>query len=299
MLFSATQTTKVEDLARVSLKRAPLYINVHQGNDAATNEGLEQGYVVVPSESRFLLLFSFLKRNIKKKIIVFFSSCNAVKYHAELFNYIDIPVLDLHGKQKQTKRSTTFFEFINAEKGILLCTDVAARGLDIPAVDWIIQFDPPDDPREYIHRVGRTARAGNQGKALLFLLPSELGFLRYLKAAKVPLNEYSFPGSKIANVQSQLEKLVSKNYYLHKSAKDAYRSYLLAYASHSHKTIFNVTALDLQKVGASFGFTVPPTVQLTIGASCKGDKLIRGKKRAVGKQQHHHQKNKQDRQFDR
>jgi ATP-dependent RNA helicase DDX18/HAS1 len=90
--------------------------------------------------------------------MVFFSSCNSVKYHGELLNYIDIPVMDIHGKQKQQKRTATFFEFCKASTGILLCTDVAARGLDIPQVDWIIQFDPPDDPREYIHRVGRTAR---------------------------------------------------------------------------------------------------------------------------------------------
>ena len=90
----------------------------------------------------------------------------------------------LQGKQKQQKRTNTFFEFCNAESGILLCTDVAARGLDIPRVDWIIQYDPPDDPRDYIHRVGRTARAGKVGKSLMFLLPSELGFLRYAKEAK-------------------------------------------------------------------------------------------------------------------
>lgn len=93
---------------------------------------------------------------------------------------------------------------MNAESGILLCTDVAARGLDIPRVDWIVQFDPPDDPRDYIHRVGRTARAGKVGKSLMFLLPSELGFLRYLKEAKVPLNEFSFPTDRVANVQSQV-----------------------------------------------------------------------------------------------
>lgn len=84
--------------------------------------------------------------------MVFFSSCNSVKFHSELLNYVDIPVKDIHGKQKQQKRTTTFFEFCQAETGILLCTDVAARGLDIPAVDWIIQYDPPDDPKEYIHR---------------------------------------------------------------------------------------------------------------------------------------------------
>ncbi|ORX68235.1 ATP-dependent rna helicase [Linderina pennispora] len=275
MLFSATQTTKVEDLARISLNKRPFYINVDEGKEKATAEGLEQGYVLCESDKRFLLLFTFLKRNLKKKVIVFFSSCNSVKYHAELLNYIDVPVLDLHGKQKQQKRTNTFFEFINADKGILLCTDVAARGLDIPAVDWIIQYDPPDDPRDYIHRVGRTARAGGKGKSLMFLLPSELGFLRYLKQAKVPLNEYQFPPSKIANVQAQLEKLIQKNYYLNKSARDGYRSYLQAYASYQLKNIFNVNELDLPKVGRAFGFTVPPNVNISIGESRKTDKRKR------------------------
>ena len=96
MLFSATQTTKVEDLARVSLKEAPLYINVDEEKLTSTAEGLEQGYVICESDKRFLLLFTFLKKNMKKKVIVFFSSCNSVKYHSDLLNYIDIPVLDLH-----------------------------------------------------------------------------------------------------------------------------------------------------------------------------------------------------------
>lgn len=270
MLFSATQTTKVEDLARASLKRRPVYINVHEEREFSTAEGLEQGYVVCDSDKRFLLLFSFLKRNLKKKkkIIVFFSSCNCVKYYSALLNYIDIPVLDLHGKQKQQKRTSTFFEFCNASQGILLCTDVAARGLDIPEVDWILQFDPPDDPRDYIHRVGRTARGNSgKGKSLMFLLPQELGFLRYLKAAKVPLNEYEFPLDKIANVQSQLEQLLKNNFWLHQAAKDGYRAYLQAYASHHLKTVYKVDKLDLVKVGKSFGFNVPPKVNITIGSS--------------------------------
>lgn len=270
MLFSATQTTKVEDLARISLRKGPLFINVVTENDTSTADGLEQGYVVCESDKRFLLLFSFLKRNQKKKVIVFLSSCNSVKYYAELLNYIDLPVLELHGKQKQQKRTNTFFEFCNAERGILVCTDVAARGLDIPAVDWIVQFDPPDDPRDYIHRVGRTARGTKgKGKSLMFLTPSELGFLRYLKAAKVPLNEYEFPTNKIANVQSQLEKLIKSNYYLHQTAKDGYRAYLQAYASHSLKTVYQIDKLDLTKVAKSYGFPIPPKVNITIGASGK------------------------------
>ncbi|KAK9243564.1 P-loop containing nucleoside triphosphate hydrolase protein [Lipomyces tetrasporus] len=279
MLFSATQTTKVDDLARISLRPGPLYINVDEGRETSTVEGLEQGYVVCDSDKRFLLLFSFLKRNIKKKIIVFLSSCNCVKYFGELLNYIDLPVLDLHGKQKQQKRTNTFFEFCNAKQGILICTDVAARGLDIPAVDWIIQYDPPDDPRDYIHRVGRTARgAQGKGKSLMFLLPSELGFLRYLKAAKVPLNEYEFPTNKIANVQGQLEKLVAGNHWLHESAKDGYRSYVQAYASHHLKPVYQVDKLDLAKVGRAFGFKVPPRVNLLVGAGMKDKEKSEKKK---------------------
>jgi ATP-dependent RNA helicase DDX18/HAS1 len=297
LLFSATQTTKVEDLARCALNQAPLYINVHEHMETATADNLEQGYVVCPAELRFMLLFTFLKRNANKKMIVFFSSCNSVKYHAELLNYIDIPVMDLHGRQKQQKRSNTFIEFKNASKGALLCTDVAARGLDLPAVDWVLQFDPPDDPKEYIHRVGRTARAGGRGSALLFLLPSELGFLRYLKQAKVPLNEYEFPRSKIANVQMELEALIEKNYYLNQSAREGYRSYLQAYASHAHKHIFDVNSLDLQQVAKAFGFRTPPHVNININTSGKdrmnkksrvsnGDRI---KKRELGDKAHYQQ----------
>ncbi|KAM9998429.1 hypothetical protein ACTFIY_008069 [Dictyostelium cf. discoideum] len=100
---------------------------------------------------------------------------------------------------------------------------------------------------EYIHRVGRTARGvGKKGRALLFLLPKELGFLKYLKLTKVPLNEYEFPKSKIANVQGQLEKVVSQNFYLYYSA-------------------------DLQCVAKAFGFLDPPKVNLNVNSSGKAD----------------------------
>ncbi|XP_006895196.1 PREDICTED: ATP-dependent RNA helicase DDX18-like [Elephantulus edwardii] len=268
MLFSATQTRKVEDLARISLKKEPLYVGVDDDKANATVDGLEQGYVVCPSEKRFLLLFTFLKKNRKKKLMVFFSSCMSVKYHYELLNYIDLPVLAIHGRQKQNKRTTTFFQFCNADSGILLCTDVAARGLDIPEVDWIVQYDPPDDPKEYIHRVGRTARGLNgRGHALLILRPEELGFLRYLKQSKVPLSEFEFSWSKISDIQCQLEKLIEKNYFLHKSAQEAYKSYIRAYDSHSLKQIFNVNNLNLPQVALSFGFKVPPFVDLNVNSN--------------------------------
>ncbi|RID80245.1 hypothetical protein BRARA_A02921 [Brassica rapa] len=263
-LFSATQTSKVQDLARVSLT-SPVLVDVDDGRRKVTNEGLEQGYCVVPSEKRLLLLISFLKKNLNKKIMVFFSTCKSVQFHAEIMKLINVDSCDIHGGLDQNRRTKTFFDFMKAEKGILLCTDVAARGLDIPAVDWIIQYDPPDKPTEYIHRVGRTARGeGAKGKALLVLIPEELQFIRYLKAAKVPVKELEFNEKKLLNVRSALEKYVANDYNLNKIAKEAYRAYIAAYNSHSLKDIFNVHRLDLQAVALSFCFSSPPKVHLNI-----------------------------------
>ncbi|KAF3587587.1 hypothetical protein F2Q69_00031190 [Brassica cretica] len=228
-LFSATQTSKVQDLARVSLT-SPVLVDVDDGRRKVTNEGLEQGYCVVPSEKRLFLLISFLKKNLNKKIMVFFSTCKSVQFHAEIMKLINVDSCDIHGGLDQNRRTKTFFDFMKAEKGILLCTDVAARGLDIPAVDWIIQYDPPDKPT----------------------------------AAKVPVKELEFNEKKLLNVRSALEKYVANDYNLNKTAKDAYRAYIAAYNSHSLKDIFNVHRLNLQAVALSFCFSSPPKVNLNI-----------------------------------
>ncbi|CAK9296329.1 unnamed protein product [Gordionus sp. m RMFG-2023] len=290
LLFSATMTNKTENLVKLALKCEPMYVGVDDNKAQATVDGLQQGYAICPSDKRFSLLFTFLKKNLTKKIMVFFSSCMSVKFHHELLNYVDLPCSSIHGKQKQMKRSETFFKFVQSSKGILLCTDVAARGLDIPHVDWIVQFDPPDDPKEYIHRVGRTARGfssspdkSNQatGNAILILRPEEAGFLIYLKQAKVEMNEYEFAWNKIADVQGQLEDLVIQNYYLNLSAKEAYKSFVRAYASHNLKTAFDVQTLDLVAVAKSFGFSNPPHVDLSVCYSKKG-KLKKNLKRIAG-----------------
>ena len=277
VLFSATQTKKVDDLIRLSMK-SPVYVAV--GEENTTVENLEQGFVVCDSDKRFRLLYTFLKRNHDKKVMVFFSSCNSVKYHSDLLNYVEITNLDIHGKQKQQKRLNTYYEFCNAAKGVLLCTDVAARGLDIPKVDWIVQFDPPDEVREYIHRVGRTCRgADSSGKALLFLLPSEVKYLSYLQEAKVTLNEYEFPDSKLAPIQDQFERLVEGNFFLNQAARDAYKSYLHAYMSHSLKDAFDIKEIDLQKAAKSFGLTAPPRVDLDISLRKKKHMGVTQKKK--------------------
>ncbi|CAB4313120.1 unnamed protein product [Prunus armeniaca] len=273
-LFSATQTMKVQDLARFSLKEHHL-IDVDGGRTKVTNEGLKQGYFIVPSEERFILLYSFLVATRSKKVMVFFSSCNSVKFHSDLLRYVNVDCFYIHGKQKQERRTNFFLTSAKLRKesySVLMLLLVAW----ITAVDVIVQFDPPDDPKEYIHRVCRTARGeGGKGKAFLFLIPEEMQFIRYLKAEKVPVEEQQINKNKLKNVQSQLEKMVEGNYYLRQAAKEAYKSYLLAYNSHSMKDIFNVHRLDLQlpkffldiAVAASFCFSSLPKVNLNLNSS--------------------------------
>ena len=85
-----------------------------------------------------------------------------------------------------------------------------------------------------------------------------------MKQSKIKPNEYEFPESKLANIQEQFMKLIERNYYLNCSAKDGYRSYLQAYASHKQRDIFDVNQLDLQKIAHSFGLSAPPRVNLNV-----------------------------------
>lgn len=191
LLFSATQTKSVKDLARLSLKE-PEYVWVHEKAKFSTPATLEQSYVVCELHQKVNMLFSFVRNHLKKKIIVFFACCKEVQY---LFRVLcrlrpGIPILALHGKQQQMKRVEVYNDFLRKQNAVLLATDIAARGLDFPAVNWVLQFDCPEDADTYIHRVGRTARYKEGGEALLLLLPTEeKGMVSQLQEKKVPINK--------------------------------------------------------------------------------------------------------------
>ncbi len=174
LLFSATQSKRVSDLARLSLKD-PEYISVHEDATEATLTALKQHYIVTPLAEKLSILYNFIRSNLKKKIIVFASSGKQVRFVYESFRHMrpGIPLLHLHGRQKQMARHNVVQQFSRSDAYCLFATDVAARGLDFPDVDWVVQIDCPEDADTYIHRSGRTARYGRNGEALLFLTPSE------------------------------------------------------------------------------------------------------------------------------
>ena len=90
-------------------------------------------------------------------------------------------MLELHGRQKQAKRTAIFYEFTEKKQAVLFCTDIASRGIDFPAVDWVVQYDVPEDVFTYVHRVGRTARYKAKGNALLFLTDIESKFVEKIE----------------------------------------------------------------------------------------------------------------------
>lgn len=191
LLFSATQTKSVKDLARLSLKE-PEYVWVHEKAKFSTPATLEQSYVVCELHQKVNMLFSFIRNHLKKKIIVFFACCKEVQYLFRVFCRLrpGMPILALHGKQQQMKRVEVYNDFLRKQNAVLLATDIAARGLDFPAVNWVLQFDCPEDADTYIHRVGRTARYKEGGEALLLLLPTEeKGMVSQLQEKKVPINK--------------------------------------------------------------------------------------------------------------
>jgi ATP-dependent RNA helicase DDX10/DBP4 len=213
LLFSATQTDSVSDLARLSLTD-PAHIGVSSDPTSSSlstmPKNLEQNYLLAPLEQKLSILWSFIKTHLQSKTIVFLSSCKQVRFVFETFcrMHPGVPLLHLHGKQKQSARLTVYQRFTGTSHAVLLATDIAARGLDFPAVDWVLQLDAPEDAETYIHRVGRTARYESKGRALLFLLPSEEeGMKAALQKKGIEVAKIKNRPSKTQDIQNQLQSL--------------------------------------------------------------------------------------------
>ncbi|XP_059382385.1 probable ATP-dependent RNA helicase DDX10 isoform X2 [Carassius carassius] len=263
LLFSATQTKSVKDLARLSLKN-PEYVWVHEQAKFSTPATLEQNYVVCELHQKVNMLFSFLRSHVKKKIIVFFACCKEVQYLFRVFCRLrpGISVLALHGKQQQMKRVEVYNDFVRKTSAVLFATDIAARGLDFPAVNWVLQFDCPEDGNTYIHRVGRTARYKEGGEALLVLLPSEeKGMIAQLQEKKVPINKIKVNPEKLVSVQQKLEAFLAQEKEQKERAQRCFVSYLRSVYLMKNKDVFDVFQLKLPEYAMSLGLAVAPRVR--------------------------------------
>lgn len=263
LLFSATQSKKLSDLARLSLQ-SPEYISVHAEDKTATPKSLQQNYIICPLEEKLDTLWSFIQASKKSKIVCFFSSAKMVKFVYESFRHMQpgIPLLHLHGRQKQGARLEVNTKFSAAKYSCLFATDVAARGLDFPAVDFVIQVDCPEDADTYIHRVGRTARYNREGRGVLFLAPSEEeGMLKRLEAKKVPIEVVNVKQKKRQSIKSQLVHNLFKDTALKHIAQKAFVSYAKSLYVQKDKEIFRLKEYDLEAFAASLGLPGAPRIK--------------------------------------
>mmetsp|Transcript_40710 Transcript_40710/g.69514 ORF Transcript_40710/g.69514 Transcript_40710/m.69514 type:complete len:541 (+) Transcript_40710:157-1779(+) len=163
MLFSATMTSKVDKLQRASLVNP---IRVEVSTKFQTPKKLLQSYLFIPAKYKDCYLTYLINEHAGQSVLVFGATCNNVQRLALMLRNLGFPAICLHGQMSQPKRLGALTKFKSGGRDILICTDVASRGLDIPSVDVVINFDLPGHGKDYIHRVGRTARAGRSGKAI-------------------------------------------------------------------------------------------------------------------------------------
>jgi len=219
---------------------------------------------VCPLDSKLEVLWSFLKHHKRSKILVFMSSCKQVRFIHLLFCRLrpGMSLLALYGSLHQLKRMQVYEDFCKKQQVVLFATDIAARGLDFPEVDWVIQLDCPEDATTYIHRVGRTARYNKNGEALLVLLPSEeKATLAELSHKKIPIERIEVNPKKLMTAQRKFESLLARDINLKECAQRAFKAYLKSVFLMKNKDVFDVEQLDLPSFARSLGLAVAPRVR--------------------------------------
>ncbi|KAK6454867.1 ATP-dependent RNA helicase DBP4 [Scheffersomyces xylosifermentans] len=275
LLFSATQSDSVKDLARLSLTN-PKRIGVSSDSEiSATPESLDQYYIRIPLDEKLDVLWSFIKSHLKSKMLVFFSSSKQVQYAYETFRTLQpgISLLKLYGRHKQTSRLETTMKFSKAQHACLFATDIVARGLDFPAIDWVVQVDCPEDAATYVHRVGRAARFGRQGKSLLMLLPSEEeGMLKRLEINKIEPKLMNIKQKNKKSIRPQLQSLCFKDPIMKNLGQRAFISYFRSVYVQKDKDVFKIEELPSEKYAASLGLPGAPKIKIKGGNANKEKK---------------------------
>lgn len=231
-------------------------------------------YLLTPASHKLPALSRILSSLIPKpnKSIVYLSTCAAVDYFQHVLPSLlasrdeeSFSLIPLHGKHPPNVRQKNFTRFANAvTPSILLTTDVAARGLDIPQVDLVVQVDPPSDPKVFLHRCGRAGRAGRKGLSVLFIQPGrEEDYLAFLEVRKTPVTLLATPQISTtddeANAAShKMREVVLADRAMHDKAQRGFVSWVRAYSKHQASSIFRVVDIDWEDAGKAWGLLKLP-----------------------------------------
>ncbi len=239
---------------------------------------LKQYYHIFENiKHKFSLMIDLINnRTEDKKMMIFFATCNAVDFFSiilpKLFTHISgggtpPPFFKLHSKISQKKRKKEYKQFLSAKGGVLLTTDLSARGIDVPNVDLILQYDPPKNEELYIHRVGRTARVGSEGMSILFLAQNEEPFMKYMSNKNVGIFPFK---TTIDQTQAELFFSILKDInksdkWIYEKAVKGFVAYMRFYTEHDLKYIFDIKLLDIGNIANSFGLFRLPRIREIIG----------------------------------
>lgn len=204
MLFSATMTTKVKRLQRASLVNP---VKVEVSSKYSTVSTLQQYYVLGPHMRKEVNLMVLLRSLSGKSLIVFTNTVNDTIRLTLMLRSLNIAAIPLHSKLSQSTRLGSLNKFRAGGRQVLIATDVAARGLDIPQVDVVVNYGVPQNSKDYIHRVGRTARAGRAGRAVTFVTQYDLEFhLRIEEVIGKKMEEWAIPEQEALLLTEKVEE---------------------------------------------------------------------------------------------
>ena len=270
-LFSATMTEAIGDLIRTGLRnpvRVTVKVENSDNSESRVPTTLSIHYKIVDSFDEKLSLFiDMITRSdpdhplYGKKVIVYFATCACVDYYMKVLDSYG-RIFALHAKMPHSKRTSVYRGFLDSTGGsIMFCTDLAARGLDFPDIDWVIQFDPPQDPKSFLHRCGRTARSGRSGDALVFLQKQEDTYIEMLSNRGVPMTEFGYNEFKVQDsLLNELKAKSLKSREIYESSIKSFVSYIRFYQEHQAKFIFRLKELNIPSLARTFGLLRLPSM---------------------------------------
>ena len=238
----------------------------------------------IPHLIQLLYGLYFNDEKNSQKIMIFLSTCHSVDYFnillPELFKKLSITNFScskLHSKISQNKREKEYKNFKIEDKhklNILLTTDLSARGIDVPDIDIIIQFDPPKNEDSYIHKAGRTARVGNTGVSIIFLLEEELSFVNYMKQKFIFIEEMPYPFKSEEKNENEVDQIGDisilkcikdiniSDKWIYDKAVNTFISFLRFYKENELKYIFDIRSFDIGNFANSFQLLKLPRLKI-------------------------------------
>ena len=249
MCFSATIPSKIKDVINIVLRPGYTSLSTIDKDEAPTIAKVPQYHVLMPSVKDIfttLALLLTLESNFSSKIVVFGVTANMVALYARLFEQAltHLRVYELHSRLSQNVRTRTTDEFKAAESGLMFASDVIGRGMDFPNVDLVVQVGLPSNGEQYVHRVGRTARAGNDGRAVIILTQAESFFLA--RNPQLPIQVHSETQKILSDAAKYAPQIEQAMYMIDETVKQrAYSSFLGFFAGSGFLKPLRMDKVDL------------------------------------------------------